>query len=51
MILKTAFRGIRESVMDSLRIQRGVRGIGKLPSYCDQMPLRGSIGGVIAQNF
>jgi hypothetical protein len=40
MILKTAFRGIRESVMDSLRIQRGVRGIGKLPSYCDQMPFQ-----------
>jgi len=35
-----AFRGIRESIMDSLRIQRGVRHIGKLPTYFDQMLLR-----------
>ena len=36
-----AFRGIQESIMDSLRIQRGVQHIGKLPTYFDQMPLRG----------
>jgi hypothetical protein len=38
MILEMVFRGIRESILDSLRIQRGVRDNGKLPTYFDQVP-------------